>query len=58
MKKEEIKLNYEGLRPNLSLLETEAKFILEKEIDRKQIKTHTIKSRIKTFESFLKKSFR
>jgi len=30
MKKEEIKLNYEGLRPNLSLLETEAKFILEK----------------------------
>ncbi len=55
MKIEEIKLNYDGLRPNLSLLETEANFIINKEIDRKQMKTHTIKSRIKTFESFFKK---
>lgn len=55
MNKEHLKLEYDKLNANYLQLEKEAKFILNREIAKQQIKTHIISSRIKKFDSFIRK---
>lgn len=55
MNKKELKSKYDGNLSNYLQLENEGIFILKAEIKKARIKTHTITSRVKDFESFLRK---
>jgi putative GTP pyrophosphokinase len=55
MNKREIKLKYKNNLSNYWQLENEGIFIIKAEIRKARIKTHTMTSRVKDFESFFRK---